>query len=129
MKDETPMTNDEGKRLRSLIEGGRFKLVDPRQTGLPKYLEQDIKNSVTRRLKDKRGGHTHGEQRDARIPRSGTARTRAGDGTGKKAKQTKAAGTTRSKPVDTTRHKGNHEHSTPKDTGRKKAAKTSRQDP
>ena len=133
MNDVTPMSNDEGKRLRSLIEGGRVKLVDPSDTGLPKRLE-NAKNTVTRRLK-REGGGKHGN-RGARIPRGTTTTTRAADHEPKKEKKTKATATetTRSKPVETSRQKGRHdasnvdEASTPKDTGRKKT-KTGRHDP
>ena len=130
MKDVTPMTSDEGKRLRSLIEGGRLKIVDPRRSSLKKELE-DAKHSVTRRLK-KHHDDQH-QERSARIPRGGTITTRAEGGANKKEKKTKATAkeATRSKPVETTRHNGHDESSTPKDTGRKKTktTKTSRHDP
>lgn len=129
MQDATPMTKEEGQRLRSLIEGGRIKVKGQRNTGVPKKHE-DAKDYVTRRLKKDGSGSAKHEERGARLPRGSTATTRAKDSTPKKEKKTKAIAseTTRSKPVESTRKKGHHDSSAPKDTGRKKT-KTSRHDP
>ena len=156
MKDVTPMTDDEGKRLRSLIDGGRLKIKDPRETGLPNRLE-DAKNTVTRRLK--REGSVKHEVSPESIPQdssytivvdmppkiekgtkahpgetvqeSSTSYTVAVDYPPQREKGTKAlpSEATRSKPVQTGRQRGHHKSVTPNDTGRKKPKKTNRHEP